>query len=119
LVDTSVWADHFRRRDVRLVQLLEESQVLAHPFVIGEISLGNLRQRDLVLSGLLDLPQANCATDTEVLRFIGDESLYGQGIGYVDAHLLAATRLTPGTLLWTRDKPLRRMAGRLGLEAAA
>ncbi|WP_458765186.1 type II toxin-antitoxin system VapC family toxin [Cupriavidus basilensis] len=117
LVDTSVWIDHLRAGDAALAALLDANRVLAHPFVIGEIALGSLRQRDLVLGALRDLPRAVVATDDEVDRMIEDQVLYGLGIGYVDAHLLAATRLTPGSALWTRDRRLLVVADRLGLAA--
>ena len=117
LVDTSVWVDHLRTGDAALSALLDRSQILTHPFVIGELALGNLQQRDLVLEAMQNLPQANPATDQEVLRFIADQALYGLGIGYVDAHLLAAARLTPDATLWTRDRRLLAAAHRLGLAA--
>jgi predicted nucleic acid-binding protein len=115
LVDTSVWVDHLRDGDSELAAMLEAGQVLAHPFVIGELALGRLRQREAILGGLADLPQARVATDGEVLHFIEHNVLSGRGIGYVDAHLLASSRLTAGTLLWTRDRKLREVAGRLNL----
>ncbi len=115
LVDTSVWIDHFRHTDTALAQLLSNQQVLAHPFVIGELALGNLKQRETILSALQNLPQATAAHDDEVLRFIGLQSLFGLGIGYIDAHLLAAVKLTPNTSLWTRDKRLLAAAERLSL----
>jgi len=90
-----------------------------HPFVLGELALGSLRQRDVILTSLRDLPQASVASDEEVLRFIAERRLFGLGIGYVDAHLLAAARLTAGATLWTRDARLRGAAGRLGLAANA
>ena len=99
LVDTSVWVDHLRRGDEALAGLLEAGRVLAHPFVIGELALGNIPRRDLVLRALQDLPQANVATDREVLYFIDRHRLFGLGIGYVDAHLLAAVSLTAGDRL--------------------
>jgi predicted nucleic acid-binding protein len=117
LVDTSVWVDHLRARDRTLVGLLEAGQVLAHPFVVGELALGNLRQRDLVVDALQHLPLARVATDREVLHFIARHTLFGLGIGYVDAHLLTAARLTPGAVLWTRDRRLSGAADRLGLAA--
>lgn len=117
LVDTSIWIDHLRASDKRLVRLLDDGKVLAHPFVTGELALGNLRNRDSVLGALQDLPQACVATETEVLRFIGEKSLFGMGIGYIDAHLLAAVLLTPGSLLWTRDKRLLTASTRLGIAA--
>jgi predicted nucleic acid-binding protein len=115
LVDTSVWVDHLRARDDALVDFLNAGRVLAHPFVTGELALGNLRQRDLILETLSDLPQAKVATDKEVLHFIEQHALSGLGISYVDTHLLAAVRLTAGTVLWTRDKRLHEVAGRMGL----
>lgn len=115
LVDTSVWVHHLRAVDKALVRLLDIGTVLGHPFVIGELALGNLRQRDLVLSALRDLPQASLATNEEVLQFIDRYRLRGMGIGYVDAHLLASVRLTAGTALWTRDKRLQAAADKLSL----
>ena len=117
LVDTSIWVDHLRFGEEWLVRLLDQSLVLIHPFVIGEIALGRLRQRALVMTLLQDLPSAIVATDAEVLGFIDRDSLSGFGIGYVDAHLLAATRLTGGARLWTRDKRLSAVAARLALAA--
>ncbi|VVE12478.1 type II toxin-antitoxin system VapC family toxin [Pandoraea cepalis] len=117
LVDTSVWIDHLRAGDATLVRLLETGRVLAHPYVIGELALGSLKNRDVVVSTLGDLPRVTVATDEEVLRFIGEQTLFGLGIGYVDAHLLAATRLTPGATIWTRDKRLAATAERLSLAA--
>lgn len=117
LVDTSVWVDHLRVGDKTLAGLLDRGSVLAHACVIGELALGDLRQRDLVLATLQDLPQASVATDREVLHFIGQHALFGLGIGYVDAHLLAAVRLTAGAALWTRDKRLLGVADRLGIAA--
>lgn len=81
--------------------------VLVHPFVIGELALGNLVQRELVLGALSDLPRAGVATDAEALDLIDQHVLFGRGIRYVDAHLLAAVSLTAGAALWTYDKPPR------------
>ena len=118
LVDTSVWIDHLRYSDSFLVNLLNTGRVLAHPFVIGELALGNLQQREVILDALSNLSCANIAADAEVLAFINQSRLYGAGIGYIDAHLLASVRLTPGTLLWTRDKRLHAAAVQHGLLAA-
>jgi predicted nucleic acid-binding protein len=115
LVDTSIWIDHFRRSDPALVKLLEHGGVLCHAFVIGELALGGLVHRREILDYLVELPKAEAATDDEVLRLIEIESLARSGIGYIDAHLLAATRLTPGTRLWTRDRRLAETADRLSL----
>ena len=114
LVDTSVWVDHLRRGDARLAELLERSGVVMHPFVVGEIACGSLRDRESILELLQDLPAAVVASPDEVLTFIESRVLHGKGIGYVDVHLLASVALTPGTRLWTRDTKLRRMADLLG-----
>ncbi|MEQ9334320.1 type II toxin-antitoxin system VapC family toxin [Thalassobaculum sp.] len=118
LVDTSVWIDHFRVADRVLADRLGSVRVLVHPFVIGELALGNLRQRHEILAALADLPRSVVATDAEVLHFVERESLFGRGIGYIDAHLLAAARLTAGTRLWTRDRRLRAVAETLGVGSA-
>ena len=115
LADTSVWVDHLRANDKALAALLDTGAVLAHPFVIGELALGNLRQREIVLNALSDLTHASAATDVEVLHFIDRHTLFGRGVGYVDAHLLAAAQLTVGAKLWTKDKRLHDVAVELGL----
>jgi predicted nucleic acid-binding protein len=117
LVDTSVWIGHLRAGDERLIALLGGAQVLGHPFVTGEVALGSLPLRDAVLSDLRDLPQATVATDEEVLDLIERHALYGRGIGYIDAHLLAAVRLTADAKLWTADRRLQSVAAELGLAA--
>ncbi|MCG2840412.1 type II toxin-antitoxin system VapC family toxin [Sandaracinobacter sp. RS1-74] len=119
LVDSTVWVDHLRRGDPLLASRLDAGLVYIHPFIIGEIALGSLRQRDNVLSALRDLPMASQASDDEVQGFIEQQPLYSLGIGYIDAHLLAATRLTPGLRLWTRDKRLNEIASRLGIAKTA
>ena len=115
LVDTSVWVHHLRFGDKTLFALLHSADVLGHPFVLGELALGNLRQHSLVLRSLKDLPQASLATNTEVLQFIDRQKLFGTGIGYVDVHLLASVVLTAGATLWTRDKRLQITAEKLGM----
>lgn len=117
LVDTSVWVDHLRHGDAALARLLKDGRVLAHRFVTGELALGDMRDRDAVLGAMQDLPQAGVATDDELMGFIAQQSLFGSGIGYVDAHLLAAVRLSPGASLWTRDKRLLAAGERLGVSA--
>ncbi|HVY14755.1 MAG TPA: type II toxin-antitoxin system VapC family toxin [Rhodopila sp.] len=110
LVDTSVWVDHLRRRDLVLANLLDIGAVLTHPFVVGEVALGSLPRRDFVLRSFDQLPKVEVASQDEVRRFIEDHALFGRGIGHVDVHLIASTLLTPGTELWTRDKRLRGIA---------
>jgi hypothetical protein len=118
LVDTTVWVDHLRAGDNRLAGLLEGGRVITHPFVIGEIALGHLKPRGEILRLLANLPTAIAATDGEVLEFIDTHKFDGSGIGYIDAHLLAAVKLSAGASLWTRDKRLHSMAAELGLAMA-
>jgi predicted nucleic acid-binding protein len=115
LVDTSVWIEHLHTGDESLVALLNSSQVLAHPFVIGELACGNLRKRTDVLRLFNDLPQAPVASQKEVLLFIERNALMGQGIGFIDAHLLASTALADTAFIWTRDNRLQKIAIKLKL----
>ncbi|MGH3665637.1 MAG: type II toxin-antitoxin system VapC family toxin [Egibacteraceae bacterium] len=114
LVDTSIWIDHLRAGHATLAHLLERGLVLGHPWVVGELALGHLSQRREVLGLLTSLPQAVVATTDEVLTLVERHDLYGLGIGYVDAQLLAATQLTPDAELWTADRALVAAASRLG-----
>jgi predicted nucleic acid-binding protein len=115
LADTSVWIDHYRRGDAKLVQFLDRGEVVMHPFVIGELVLGSVSKIADMLDDLRDLPKAAVASNDEILSFIIGRKLSGSGIGYVDAHLLAAAALAPETSLWTRDKRLREVARSLTL----
>jgi predicted nucleic acid-binding protein len=115
LVDTSVWVDHLRADNSALKRLFSAGRVLTHPFVIGELALGQMRQREIILAALSDLPRAELATDAEVLGFINRQELFGRGVGYLDVHLRASVRLTGGAKLWTRDTRLRHVAEELGL----
>lgn len=115
LVDTSVWVDHLRESNAPLVKLLDAGRVLAHPFIIGEVALGQMRQRKAILAALSDLPRVQVATEEEALGFIESQALHGRGVGYVDVHLLAAVRLTAGAVLWTNDRRLHAVADAFGL----
>ena len=114
LVDTSVWIDHLRRGNPALARQLSDQEVWCHPFVIGELACGQLDARSEVLSLLSALPQAPLAGHEEVLAFLESNGLAGTGIGWIDAHLLAAARLA-GTRLWTLDRPLATAAIELDL----
>ena len=114
LPDTSIWIDHLRKNDGILVRLLEEQQILIHPFVVGELALGTLRQRQQVLNELAKLPSAIKASDEEVPVLIERHRLAGSGIGYIDAHLLASASIGNASL-WTRDRHLHQVALSLGL----
>jgi len=114
LVDTSIWILHLRKGDVRLRTLLENAEVICHPFIIGELACGNLRNRTEILSSLQALPAAVVAKDKEVLRFIESHHLMGRGLGLIDMHLLASALLTR-VPLWTADKRLRAASTELNL----
>jgi hypothetical protein len=105
LVDTSVWVRHFQEGDPNLVRLLEAGEVLCHPFIVGELACGNLKNRREILSLLELLPLAVQARHREILKFIEQNRLMGKGLGYIDLHLLASAVLT-GIPLWTLDKKL-------------
>lgn len=117
LPDASVWIDHLARPNADFEQALASRIVAAHPFVIGELSLGSLKNRRAYIALLNDLPRAEIATTSEVAALIEWHQLYSRGIGYVDVHLLASARMMAGVRLWTRDKHLRAQAERLGVAA--
>ncbi len=114
LVDTSVWADHFRVPIADLNGLLASAMLVQHPYVTGELALGNFKDRRSALTFLRSLPAATVASESDLLAFVEARELHGTGIGFVDAHLLAACRLMPGTRLWAYDKRLARWAGTMG-----
>jgi predicted nucleic acid-binding protein len=114
LVDTSVWVDHLRRRNVRLVEYLEAMLVWTHPFVIGELACGNLARRRELLSSLSLLPRTPLVDHGELLAFIERQELYGRGLGWLDMHLLASARLAR-IPFWTQDKKLAAVASELNL----
>lgn len=115
LVDTSVWIDHLRRSDTQLSAALAANVVLVHPFVAGELACGAIPNRNILLVELAALPQAPTAVHEEVLGLVERHALWGRGIGWVDAHLLASAMLSGRSRLWTRDKRLRVIADELGL----
>jgi len=112
LVDSSVWMDHYRKRNDALVDLLAHDRVLTHPFVIGEIACGTPPARSLVLTSLKLMRSVDQATMDEVLNFINRNQLHGTGCGIVDISLLASTLITPDAALWTLDKRLHALATR-------
>ena len=118
LVDTSVWVDHLGRGSIGLDAPLSDGQVLCHPFIIGELACGNLRNRTEILSLLQTLPSVRNAEEDEVLQFIEKHRLMGKGLGYIDAHLLASSLLSHAAL-WTLDKRLGSAAASLGIRYAA
>ena len=114
MVDTSIWVSHLRRGNARLKTLLENAEVACHPFIIGELACGNIKNRTEILSSLHALPVAVVAKDGEVLRFIEFHQLMGRGLGLIDVHLLASALLTRAPL-WTADKRLRAASAELNI----
>ncbi|MGD0793602.1 MAG: type II toxin-antitoxin system VapC family toxin [Terriglobales bacterium] len=122
LADTSIWIDHFRSGNKEMRKHLNEGQIVIHPSIIAELALGSLQERTLQertkTLALLDLlPQVQVAQLSEVRRMIEARRLYSLGIGLTDAHLIASVFINPSTLLWTRDKRLRKAAEGLGIHA--
>ena len=114
LVDTSVWVDHFRTGVAELPPLLDQGLVLSHPFVIGELACGALRDRKRILADLARLPALKAARHDEVLHFIAERRLWGKGIGWIDAHLLASAVIAECNL-WTKDRRLQKAAHAIGV----
>ena len=114
LVDTSVWVEHLRSGTIGLETLLLDGDVVCHPFIIGELACGNLKNREVLISLLQELPLAIQADDDEVVQFIEDHKLMGKGLGYIDIHLLMSAMLTTISL-WTLDKRLHDVSIKLRL----
>lgn len=113
LADSSVWIDHIRKPNEALARALRRRRILTHPFVIGEIGMGSIARRTEILAALARLRPATTAGLGEVMELVERHRLFGTGLGFIDAHLLAAALLTPETKLWTRDRRLRAAAERL------
>ena len=112
LVDTSVWVNHLRKGDIQLEELLLNGEVVCHPFIIGELACGNIKNRHEILALLQSLPETPTIDLAEYLYFIEQNHLSGTGIGFVDVHLLASAQLS-GIPLWTSDKRLKETALKL------
>ena len=119
LVDSSVWIDHLRKPEKVLAALLNAGQVACHPFVVGEIACGHLRDRARVLAELTLLPQVPIASHGEALALVESKRLAGWGVGWTGAHLLASTVLAPLAAIWSRDKRLTVAAESLGIRFTA
>ena len=118
LADTSIWIDHLRGGDALMTEQLERGSIAMHPFVLGEIALGSLKSRAELLQLLEAMPRTLVASDAEVMHMLDERALFGRGLGWVDVHLLAATLLTPGLRLWTRDQRLHAVAEEIGLASS-
>lgn len=117
LVDTSVWIDHLHRTESDLVDRLQNDEVGCHPFVIEELALGSIKQRDAVLELLENLRQFPVLSHAEAMTFVDERRLWGRGLSAVDAHLLGSVLLTGGSRLWTRDKRLSTVCREVGVAA--
>jgi predicted nucleic acid-binding protein len=117
LADTSIWVDHFRKGDAELARHLDSGNIAMHPYVLIELMLGHVPNREENLIYLELLPAAKVANGDEVRRMIAAHSLSRRGIGFVDAHLVASALITPDMLLWSRDKRLLKVAEELGVGA--
>jgi len=114
LVDTSVWVSHLREGGVGLEKLLNNGEVVCHPFIVGELACGNLKNRHEILTYLQSLPMTILAEDEEVLKFIENNQLIGKGLGYIDIHLIASAVLTD-VPLWTFDKTLDKITKKISI----
>ncbi len=114
IVDTSIWVTHLRQGSLKLEKLLMDAEVMCHPFIIGELACGNLKNRNEIISLLQSLPMAPTIEFDEFLFFIDRNHLMGKGVGFVDVHLLASAQLA-GVPLWTADKKLKSSADQLEL----
>lgn len=118
LADTSVWIDHLRSGDKELRRQLSQGRVVIHPVIVAELALGSLKERAKALALLDLLPQVRVAKWDEIRILIEARRLYSHGIGLTDAHLIASVLINPPTLLWTRDKQIRKVAERLGIHVS-
>jgi predicted nucleic acid-binding protein len=115
LVDSSFWIDHIAGKITPLAELLRLRWVVMHPIVIGEIAMGSLRNRQVFIAELKQLPTAYAASNAEVMAMVEWQTLFSKGIGFADAHLLAAVKMTDNATLLTKDDRLREQAERLGV----
>jgi predicted nucleic acid-binding protein len=118
LADTSVWIDHLRSGNKEMRGHLDQGQIVIHPFVIAELALGSLKERTKTLALLDLLRQVRVAQLSELRLMIEARRLYNLGIGLTDAHLIASVFIDAPTLLWTKDKRLRKVAEHLGVHAS-
>ena len=115
LIDTSVWIDHFRTGSSALAYLIAEDRVVQHPFVTGELAVGNPNARQRTILLLRSLPRIEPVNEQQFHDFMDNSRLFGTGLGFVDIHLLAAVDAAPGSKIWTRDRRMQEQADRLGL----
>lgn len=115
IIDTSVWIRHFKEKNEALISLIEDDEILVHPFVIAELACGHLKNREETVDLLLKFPLPELLSIEEVLTFVLEEKLFGQGVGFVDVNLLGSAMLS-NSLLWTIDKSLKNISTSFGIE---
>lgn len=114
VADANIWVHHWRKANPLLMAMVADGEILTHPIVIGELSMGNLSRREQTLWDLTRLGRPPLATDAETLRMVEGRQLWGRGIGWNDAKILASVVLG-NCLLWTKDAPLDAIARELGV----
>ena len=114
VADANVWVHHWRSPNGRLLELCEEGLVSTHPIIIGELSMGNLRLREATLWSLVRLGRPPLATDAETRQMVEVRRLWGRGIGWNDAKILASV-VIGGCWLWTWDRRLDECAAEMGV----
>ena len=119
LIDTSWWIEYFNKGHPIVHSLIEERNAAIHDLVIGELAVGDLRNRTDTLHRLGRIKRASHVPDQEVLQLIEKQDLWGLGLAYIDVHLLASALITPDCQLWSRDKRLLEQANRLGIAFTA
>ena len=115
LIDTAIWIEFLEKQAGAIDSLLPDATTRCHPFVIGELVVGDFGRRRSLISALHTVRHLNVVKDEDVVEFVRDKKLAGRGIGYIDCHLLASVYFEPQTYLWTSDKRLRSAAIELGV----
>jgi predicted nucleic acid-binding protein len=115
LVDTSIWVSHLIKSNSDLKTLLLYGDVMCHPFIIGELVCGQIKNRSEIISLLQSLPMVVVVEQEELLALIENYHLMGLGLGFVDVHLLASAILM-GVPLWTLDKRLKQVSALLSID---
>ncbi len=115
LVDTSVWMEHFRKGNAQLEEILDNGDVMCHPFIIGELACGNMKNRKEILSLMKALPMSCKASHDEILELIERRKLMGKGLGFIDMHLIASAFLS-NVYIWSFDKSLHKITAELKID---
>ncbi|MBA2353386.1 MAG: PIN domain-containing protein [Acidobacteria bacterium] len=117
IVDTSVWVRFLSNQApyaAGVERLLSDGEAVGHEFVFGELLIGDRGGRRQLLDSYVLMVEAPVVPHSEVVSFIRERKLYGRGVGWVDAHLLASA-LVSRAMLWTADARLAAVANELGV----